>query len=188
MIDMNSFGVNLEPCRRDVVIGSKVRRAQTPARHHLVVLAKHVFDGHVPIGKCDQQLPNESLHGGKTFHRLEPSSKIYEIVGEDIVELVERARVGSVMIAMKQFERLLIVHLPLPAVASKPHIGTLQGLPEAVLVSARPPAQQTRGAGCAQRLLLHDGQGALNVDAGVYAQIDATWKAQLNIENIFNKG
>src|SRR6516162_8039869 len=25
-------------------------------------------------------------------------------------------------------------------------------------------------------------------DAGVYAQIDATWKAQLNIENIFNKG
>src|ERR1700756_3012973 len=25
MIDMNSFGVNLEPCRRDVVIGSKVR-------------------------------------------------------------------------------------------------------------------------------------------------------------------
>src|SRR5215467_9645109 len=46
----------------------KVRRAQAPARHHLVVLAKHVFDGHVPIGKCDQQLPNESLHGGKTFH------------------------------------------------------------------------------------------------------------------------
>src|SRR5215468_2013101 len=35
MIDMNSFGVNLEPCRRDVVIGSKVRRAQAPARHHL---------------------------------------------------------------------------------------------------------------------------------------------------------
>src|SRR5215468_3691232 len=113
MIDMNSFGVNLEPCRRDVVIGSKVRRAQAPARYHLVVLAKHVFDGHVPIGKCDEQLPNESLHGGKTFHRLEPSSKIYEIVGKDIVELIERARVGSVMIAMKQFERLLIVHLPL---------------------------------------------------------------------------
>jgi hypothetical protein len=67
----------------------------------------------VPIGKCDQQLPNESLHGGKTFHRLESSSKIYEIVGKDIVELVERARVGGVMIAMKQFERLLIVHLPL---------------------------------------------------------------------------
>jgi catecholate siderophore receptor len=36
--------------------------------------------------------------------------------------------------------------------------------------------------------LLHDGQRVLNVDAGVYAQIDATWKAQLNIENIFNKG
>src|SRR5262245_57106580 len=113
MIDMSSFGVNLEPGRRDAVIGSKVRRAQAPARHHLVVLAKHVFDGHAPIGKCDQQLPNESLHGGKTFHRFEPSSKIYEIVGKDIVELVERARVGSVMIAMKQFERLLIVHLPL---------------------------------------------------------------------------
>src|SRR5215831_15819592 len=107
------LGVSLEPCRRDVVIGSKVRRAQAPARHHLVVLAKHVFDGHVPIGKCDQQLPNENLHGGKTFHRLEPSSKTYEIVGEDIVELVEGARVGSVMIAMKQFERLPIVHLPL---------------------------------------------------------------------------
>jgi catecholate siderophore receptor len=25
-------------------------------------------------------------------------------------------------------------------------------------------------------------------DAGVYAQITETWKAQLNIENIFNKG
>ena len=55
-------------------------------------------------------------------------------------------------------------------------------------MSARLPAQETRGAGCAQRLLLHDGQRVLNVDAGVYAQIDATWKAQLNIENIFNKG
>ena len=41
---------------------------------------------------------------------------------------------------------------------------------------------------CVQQLLLHDGQRVLNVDAGVYAQIDATWKAQLNIENIFNKG
>jgi catecholate siderophore receptor len=30
--------------------------------------------------------------------------------------------------------------------------------------------------------------GFLRFDAGVYAQIDATWKAQLNIENIFNKG
>jgi catecholate siderophore receptor len=28
----------------------------------------------------------------------------------------------------------------------------------------------------------------LNVDAGAYAQITETWKAQLNIENIFNKG
>jgi outer membrane receptor protein involved in Fe transport len=41
---------------------------------------------------------------------------------------------------------------------------------------------------CAQQRLLHDGQRVLNVDAGVFAQIDATWKAQLNIENIFNKG
>ena len=41
---------------------------------------------------------------------------------------------------------------------------------------------------CVQRLLLHDGQRVLNVDAGVYAQITETWKAQLNIENLFNKG
>ena len=26
------------------------------------------------------------------------------------------------------------------------------------------------------------------IDAGVYAQITETWKAQLNIENLFNKG
>ena len=30
--------------------------------------------------------------------------------------------------------------------------------------------------------------GFLRFDAGVYAQITETWKAQLNIENIFNKG
>jgi len=30
--------------------------------------------------------------------------------------------------------------------------------------------------------------GFLRFDAGVFAQIDATWKARLNIENIFNKG
>src|SRR5262249_31422614 len=30
--------------------------------------------------------------------------------------------------------------------------------------------------------------GFLRFDAGVYAQIDATWKALLTIENIFNKG
>jgi len=41
---------------------------------------------------------------------------------------------------------------------------------------------------CVQQLLLHDGQRVLNVDAGVYAQITETWKAQLNIENLFNKG
>ena len=41
---------------------------------------------------------------------------------------------------------------------------------------------------CLQQLLLHDRQRVLDVDAGVFAQIDATWKAQLNIENIFNKG
>jgi len=34
----------------------------------------------------------------------------------------------------------------------------------------------------------YDRRRVLNVDAGVYAQIDATWKAQLNIENIFSKG
>ena len=36
--------------------------------------------------------------------------------------------------------------------------------------------------------VLHDGQRVLNVDAGVFAQITENWKAQLNIENIFNKG
>ena len=41
---------------------------------------------------------------------------------------------------------------------------------------------------CVQQLLLHDGQRVLNVDAGVFAQITETRKAQLNIENIFNKG
>jgi catecholate siderophore receptor len=30
--------------------------------------------------------------------------------------------------------------------------------------------------------------GFLRFDAGVFAQITETWKAQLNIENIFNKG
>ena len=30
--------------------------------------------------------------------------------------------------------------------------------------------------------------GFLRFDAGVFAQIDAPWKARLNIENIFNKG
>ena len=55
MIDMNSFGANLQPGRRDIVIRSEVRCGQAPARHDLVVLGKHVFDGHVPIGKCEQQ-------------------------------------------------------------------------------------------------------------------------------------
>jgi hypothetical protein len=41
---------------------------------------------------------------------------------------------------------------------------------------------------CVQQPLLHDGQRVLNVDAGVYAQITATWKAQLNIKDIFNEG
>jgi catecholate siderophore receptor len=36
--------------------------------------------------------------------------------------------------------------------------------------------------------VLHDGQRVLNVDAGVFAQITENWKAQLNIENIFNGG
>jgi catecholate siderophore receptor len=30
--------------------------------------------------------------------------------------------------------------------------------------------------------------GFVRVDAGLYAKIDETWRAQLNIENIFNKG
>ena len=36
MIDMNSFGANLEPCRGDIMIRSKVRRGQAPTRHDLV--------------------------------------------------------------------------------------------------------------------------------------------------------
>jgi len=30
--------------------------------------------------------------------------------------------------------------------------------------------------------------GFARVDAGLYAKISETWKAQLNIENLFNKG
>ena len=30
--------------------------------------------------------------------------------------------------------------------------------------------------------------GFVRVDAAVYAKIDETWKVQLNVENIFNKG
>jgi catecholate siderophore receptor len=30
--------------------------------------------------------------------------------------------------------------------------------------------------------------GFVRVDAGVYAQITTNWKAQLNVENLFNKG
>ena len=41
---------------------------------------------------------------------------------------------------------------------------------------------------CVQQPLLHDGRRVLDVDAGIYAQIAATWKAQRNIENIFNTG
>ena len=52
MIDVNSFGTNLEPGRGDIVIGRKVRGGQAPTRHDLVVLGKHVLDGHVPVGKC----------------------------------------------------------------------------------------------------------------------------------------
>jgi hypothetical protein len=112
MIDMNSFGADLEPCRRDIMIGSKVRRGQAPPRHDLVVLGKHIFDGHVPVGKRDQQSLNERLHCSETFDGLKSSRKIYEIFCEDVVEVVQPARVGGVMIAMKQFERLLIVHVP----------------------------------------------------------------------------
>jgi len=30
--------------------------------------------------------------------------------------------------------------------------------------------------------------GFVRVDAGIYAKINETWKAQLNVENLFNKG
>ena len=40
------------------------------------------------------------------------SRKIYEILVKDLIEFVQPAGVGGVMIAVKQFERLLIVHVP----------------------------------------------------------------------------
>jgi len=58
-----------------------VRRGQAPTRHNLVVLGKHVFNGHVPIGKCQQQFRDERLHRSETFDRLKSSRKIYEILG-----------------------------------------------------------------------------------------------------------
>jgi hypothetical protein len=94
------------------VIGRKVRGGQAPTRHDLVVLGKHVLDGHVPIWKCQQQFRNERLHGGETFDRLESGRKIYEVFCKYLIEFVQPARVGGVMIAVKQFERLLIVHAP----------------------------------------------------------------------------
>jgi hypothetical protein len=112
MINMNSFGANLEFCRRDIMIRSKVRCGQAPTRHDLVVLGEHIFDRHVPIGKCEQQFRNELLHCSETFDGLKSRCKIYEIVCKYVIELVQPARVGGVMIAMKQFERLLIVHVP----------------------------------------------------------------------------
>lgn len=112
MIDMNSFGANLEPCRWDIMIRSKLRRGQAPTRHDLVVLGKHIFDGHVPVGKREQQFLNERLHCSETFDGLKSGREIYEIFCEYVVEVVQPARVGGVMIAMKQFERLLIVHVP----------------------------------------------------------------------------
>jgi hypothetical protein len=118
MIDMNSFGANLEPSRRDILIRSKLRCGQAPTRHDLVVLGKHIFDGHVPIGKCQQQFLNELLHRSETFDGLKSGCKIYEIFCEYVVEFVEPARVGGVMIAMKQFERLLIVHVAVPPFSS----------------------------------------------------------------------
>ena len=94
------------------MIPSKLRCGQAPTRHDLVVLGKHIFDGHVPIGKREQQFLNELLHCSETFDGLKSGGKIYEIFCEYVVELVQPARVGGVMIAMKQFERLLIVHVP----------------------------------------------------------------------------
>jgi hypothetical protein len=46
----------------------------------------------------------------RLFDRLKSRCKIYEILGKDLIELVEPPGVGGVVIAMKQFERLLIVH------------------------------------------------------------------------------
>src|SRR6476620_4588966 len=112
MINMNSVSANLEPCRRYIMIRSKVCCGQAPTRHDLVVLGKHIFDGHVPIGKCEQQFLHELLHCSETFDWLKSSCKIYEIFCKYMIEFVQPARVGGVMIAMKQFDRLLIVHAP----------------------------------------------------------------------------
>jgi hypothetical protein len=67
----------------------------------------------MPIGKCKQQFLDKLFHRGKTLDGLKSSRKIYEIVGKQIIELIQPACVSSVMIAMKQFERLLSVHVQL---------------------------------------------------------------------------
>ena len=53
-----------------------------------------------------------SFFCSETFDGLKSGCKIYEIFCEYVVEFVQPAGVGGVMIAMKQFERLLIVHVP----------------------------------------------------------------------------
>src|SRR6478735_7006793 len=70
----------------DIVIGRKVRGGRAPTRHDLVVLGKHVLDGHVPIWKCQQQFRNERLHRGETFDRLESGRKIYEVFCKYLIE------------------------------------------------------------------------------------------------------
>jgi len=88
VIDVDTFGVYLEPGRRDIMILGQVRSGQAPTRHDLVVLGKHVLDGHVPIWKCQQQFRNERLHGGETFDRLESGRKIYEVFCKYLIEFV----------------------------------------------------------------------------------------------------
>ena len=63
-------------------------------------------------GNASSNSCNERLHCSETFDRLESGCKIYEILCKDLIELVQPAGVGGVVIAMKQFERLLIVHAP----------------------------------------------------------------------------
>jgi hypothetical protein len=60
-----------------------------------------------------------------------------------------------------------------------------------ILHVADPVAMIGMPAGCGVILDIDDGGLTfehVRVDAGIFATINATWKAQLNVENLFNKG
>jgi hypothetical protein len=79
----------------------------------------------------------------RLFDRLKSRCKIYEILGKDLIELVEPPGVGGVVIAMKQFERLLIVHAPFPPFFSS-DIGTPGAITRPRSIALARPIQMTR--------------------------------------------